>query len=279
MDYIQVRVKIEPYSAGISEMLMASLEGMGVEGFIEEDPYLLAFISEKRFHKRELETWLGRISIEGILIKTEFVALPSRNWNEVWENSYKAIVVEGICAVRAPFHDVIPNLLNIVIEPKMSFGTGHHETTQLMIRHMAATDLKKMKILDMGCGTGILGIFALLQGADYVTAIDVDEWAYNNSLENFRRNTVENDSFSVVLGDAYSIPSDGYNVILANINRNILMEDMPTYFNHLKDKGILLLSGILESDKEVIRRKAISTGLSFVSELYDNSWISIKFSK
>ncbi len=277
MDYIRLRLKIDPYDAGINDILIAGLDTMGYEGFQEEEPFLLAYIPSDAFNRNELVQYIGERGIPGISITMEETVIPPRNWNEEWERGYPPVIIEGIVAITAPFHPLEPGIPNIIIEPKMSFGTGHHETTRLMIRQMAHTAMVGNYVLDIGCGTGILGIFALLKGAASVTGIDTDEWAISNSRENFRRNAGDEENYDLLLGDAGSIPGRKYDIILANINRNIILRDIPVYRRHLSPGGILLLSGILLSDRAGITEAAETLGLRFVEELYDNNWISIKF--
>ncbi len=277
MRYIQLRLKIDPFSTGISEILIAGLNDLGYEGFQEAEPFLLAFIPENNFYRDELDKYIERLDLKEIRIQAEHELLPDLNWNAEWEKNFMPVVLEGICAIVAPWHAPVKGLTNIVIEPKMSFGTGHHETTRLMLRQMHGTDLTNQTVLDMGCGTGVLGIFALKKGAKSVTSIDIDEWAFRNSQENFRRNGCKTGMYDVVKGDAGFIPAILFDTILANINRNLILKDMPAYKSHLSPKGTLILSGILSADKNLVLSGAVTSGLSFISEDYDNNWISLKF--
>ncbi len=277
MEYVQLTFVIDPYSSGVSEMLTAGLDNLGYESFQEEEPYLLAFIPEERYDRSELDRFLDSVDTGTIQITIREEIIPDINWNEEWERNYVPVVVEGVCAVRAPFHQPFPGIPNIIIEPRMSFGTGHHETTRLMLRHTGLSSLEGIHVLDMGCGTGILGIFALMAGAKHVTAIDTDEWARNNSLENFRNNIPDEHQYEVIRGNASSIPARNYQMILANINRNIILNDLPAYVRHLSPQGSIILSGFLDTDRQIVAEKARSLALTFVTELYEKNWISLKF--
>jgi ribosomal protein L11 methyltransferase len=201
--------------------------------------------------------------------------VPQTNWNEEWEKNFEPIQVDDLVSIRAPFHEN-PNLkYDIVIEPKMSFGTGHHETTHMMVRHLLQLDLENKKVLDMGCGTGILAIFAEMKGAKPLDAIDIDNWCYENSIENVTRNNCEN--ISVYEGDATLLVDKKYDVIIANINRNILLMDMKVYTNCLEAGGILLLSGFYEQDIPVIDAEVIKYGLKLEKFIQRNNWVALKY--
>ncbi|MCK5638994.1 MAG: 50S ribosomal protein L11 methyltransferase, partial [Flavobacteriaceae bacterium] len=196
-------------------------------------------------------------------------------WNSEWEKNFEAIQVDELVSIRAPFHED-PNLkYDIIIEPKMSFGTGHHETTHLMIQHLIDLDLVDKTVLDMGCGTGILAIFTEMKGAKKIDAIDIDSWCYENSLENVERNNCKN--ITVFEGDASLLKNKNYDVIIANINRNILLQDIGTYAKCLNQHGVLLLSGFYTEDILVIEREAIKYNLNLNKKLERNNWVGLKF--
>jgi ribosomal protein L11 methyltransferase len=204
--------------------------------------------------------------------------LDDKNWNEEWEKNYSPVLIAGKCFVRAPFHEPMPGIPHeIVIEPKMAFGTAHHETTQLMVEWLLEQDVEKKTVLDMGCGTGILAILANKLGASYVIGIDNDEWAWRNALENFSLNGVENGE--ALLGDAGKVEMGRYDLILANINRNILLRDLPIYAQGLKENGKILLSGFYESDRDAITAKAGEHSLRFNGIKSQNHWAAMLFSK
>src|SRR5690606_8568552 len=207
-------------------------------------------------------------------IKTEIEQV---NWNEVWESGFQPIIVNDQCYIRAEFHPVKPEIpYEIVIQPKMSFGTGHHETTHLMVEYMVELDFEGKDVLDMGCGTSILAILAKKRSAKYAEAIDIDEWSTENSAENATRNNVE---LNIRLGDASILGDRKFDTIIANIQRNILMEDIPKYVKVLNFAGELILSGLMEGDFEDIKSKCEENGLKFLSKKQRNEWIALRFVK
>jgi ribosomal protein L11 methyltransferase len=197
------------------------------------------------------------------------------NWNAEWEKNFNPIVVGDQCAIRAPFHDPFDVKYDIIIEPKMSFGTGHHETTHMMIEHILASDFTNKSVLDMGCGTGVLAILSKKNGAEVVEAIDIDNWCYLNSLENISRNDCA--EISVLQGDASLLKGKRFDVIIANINRNILLKDLSTYAACLNENGSLFLSGFYDSDCELIESSCLKLGLKFETKRIRNSWVALKF--
>ncbi|MDV7391686.1 50S ribosomal protein L11 methyltransferase, partial [Arthrospira platensis SPKY1] len=203
--------------------------------------------------------------------------IPAVNWNETWEKNFEPIRIDERCRIRAPFHDYENVEIDIIIEPKMSFGTGHHETTHLMSSFLLDMDLQNKKTLDMGCGTSILAILAAKKGAMPVDAIDIDPWCVENSMENIERNDCS--LIRVLEGVAENIPARDYDVIIANINRNILLEDMERYANAMKAGGVLLLSGFYEHDIEDISKKCVDLGFNFLEKRLRNQWASLKFEK
>ena len=199
------------------------------------------------------------------------------NWNAEWEKNFKPIQVDDLVSIRAPFHENPHLKYDIVIVPKMSFGTGHHETTHMMVQHLLALDLENKKVLDMGCGTGILAIFAEMKGANPVDAIDIDAWCYENSLENIARNNCSH--ITVFEGDSALLIDKKYDVIIANINRNILLEDMNIYANCLHENGVLLLSGFYQEDISMIDAEVSKYNLKLESFIERNNWVALKYNK
>jgi ribosomal protein L11 methyltransferase len=275
MDYIEFDFTITPKESG-TEILAAVLAEVGFESFVETDTGLLAYIPDSKYSPEAVEN-LDILQNREFSIQFSFKSIEDRNWNAEWEKNYNPVVIADKCCVRAPFHPKDETCkYDIIIEPKMSFGTAHHETTSLMIEQIMSLDLKGRIVLDMGCGTAVLAILASKMGASSVTAIDNDEWAYNNSVENVERNCTEN--IEVIMGDAGSV-KEMYDVIFANINRNILMHDIPEYVSHLKNSGIILLSGFYEADMPLIIDKAETSGINFLSSSVKNNWVVLKFIK
>ena len=199
------------------------------------------------------------------------------NWNEEWEKNFEPIDVDGNCHVRAPFHPKTEAEFDIIIEPKMSFGTGHHETTHMMIQHLLETDVTNLKTLDMGCGTAILAILAEMKGAKPIDAIDIDNWCYLNSIENAERNNCS--EITVYEGDASLVVGKKYDLIIANINRNILLNDMQQYVDCLNENGTLLLSGFYTEDIPIINESCVNKGLTYIKQFERNNWVSLKYKK
>jgi ribosomal protein L11 methyltransferase len=275
MDYIEFNFTISPKESG-NEILTATLADIGFESFVETETGLLAYIPHTKFVAGEVEK-LDILQNKEFKIKFNYQNIQDKNWNEEWERSYNSVTIAGKCCVRAPFHPQNDKCTyDIIIEPKMSFGTAHHETTALMLEQILKLDLSNKTVLDMGCGTAVLSILAAKMGASAVTAIDIDEWAFNNSVENVEKNKTDN--VKVQFGDV-SIVKDSYDVIFANINRNILMNDIPEYTNHLNKSGILLLSGFYEADIPLIADKAESNGMKSTASFIKNNWVVLTFKK
>lgn len=259
-----------------SEILIAQLEEKPFESFVENDLGIVAYIQKELSDDSVLHN-IGILKSPEFQISYTIEEIAPVNWNEEWEKNFEAIEVDGICSVRAPFHQKTNAQYDIVIEPKMSFGTGHHETTHMMIQHLLETDVTNKKILDMGCGTAILAILAEMKGAAPIDAIDIDNWCYLNSIENAERNNCK--QISVYEGDASLLIDKKYDVIIANINRNILLNDMHTYAQCLNKNGILLLSGFYNEDIDAINKCCIENGLTYSKKLDRNNWASLKYLK
>ena len=261
------------------DIFTSLLADLGCESFAdgETEDILLAYISEDNYNEEDItalfEQYHSQTNIQYTIQEIE-----QQNWNAVWESNYEPVMIANQCFIRAPFHE--PNLhakYEIVIEPKMSFGTAHHETTSLMIEFLLDEDLQNKSVLDMGAGTGILAILSHLRGATPVTAIDNDEWAYLNNIENNTRNNAE--AIQVKLGDASLLTKkEKYDVIIANINRNILLNDLPAYVEVLHKNGVIFLSGFyVGEDFEMISLKCGELGLEFVAEKERNRWCAARF--
>ncbi len=278
MRYTEISISLSPRNEQFSEILIANLAEIGYESFSETDNALLAYIPEKDFDFVRAKTVINRVATGNFNVELSHKVFEDKNWNALWESNFEPITVENFCRVRAPFHS--PNNqcnLEIVIEPKMSFGTGHHQTTWLMVRELFSIDLKGKTVLDMGCGTGILAIVAEKLGAAKILAIDIDEWATSNTAENIEANTCK--KIAVELGDVQKIFNKSFDIILANINLNVLLKDMLQYYKHLNNNGLILISGILKTDIETITEAATKVGFETVNVNTRNDWVMIKFVK
>jgi ribosomal protein L11 methyltransferase len=271
--YLGFHFSVEPKELG-SEILVAELGELPFESFIDSDSGIVAYI-QKQFWTENILDDLHILSSPEFQISFTIEEIDQVNWNEEWEKNFEAIEVDGICHVRAPFHPKTDAKYDIVIEPKMSFGTGHHETTHMMIQHLLETDVKGKKTLDMGCGTAILAILAEMKGAQPIDAIDIDNWCYLNSIENATRNNCT--QITVYEGDADLLKDKKYDLIIANINRNILLNDMQTYVDCLNKEGILLLSGFYNEDIPFIDASCTEKGLTYVKKFERNNWLSLKY--
>ena len=272
--YIAYDFNVSPKEPA-TEMLIAQLGYVGFESFVEQDYGVTAYIQKQEWNSKILEDVFLLHSNE-FNITFEHNEIAQTNWNEEWEKNFNPIQVDDLVSIRAPFHTNPSLQFDIVIEPKMSFGTGHHETTHMMVQHLLALDLDSKKVLDMGCGTGILAIFAEMKGAKPIDAIDIDSWCYENSLENIQRNNCNH--ITVYEGDA-SLLKEKYDVIIANINRNILLSDMKTYTDCLNENGVLLLSGFYKEDIVIIEDEVNKHGLTFETMIQRNNWVALKYVK
>jgi ribosomal protein L11 methyltransferase len=273
--YIEYNFTVSPKEPA-TEILIAELGLVGFESFIENENGVTGYIQKKDWNTAILEE-VFILNSDEFSIEYKQNEVAQTNWNAEWEKNFQPIQVDDFVSIRAPFHKN-PNLkYDIVIEPKMSFGTGHHETTHMMVRHLLQLDLEHKKVLDMGCGTGILAIFAEMKGAQPIDAIDIDTWCYENSLENVARNNCEH--ISVFKGDSALLMNRKYDVIIANINRNILLSDMEVYANCIQEKGVLLLSGFYQEDISIIDVEASKYNLKLETFIEKNNWVALKFNK
>ena len=275
LNYIGYTFSVSPKEP-VTEILIAQLGFAGFESFVENENGVSAYIQERDWNSTLLEG-IQILNSGEFKITYEQEVIEQTNWNSEWEKNFKPIQVEGLVSIRAPFH-ANPNLkFDIVIEPKMSFGTGHHETTHMMIQHLINLDLTNKKVLDMGCGTGILAIFAEMKGAKDIEAIDIDNWCYQNSLENIARNNCNR--IAVFEGDASLLLNKKYDLIIANINRNILLHDMSTYIDCLNPNGMLLLSGFYQEDIPIIDAEVVKYDLKIDEIIERNNWVALKYLK
>lgn len=264
----------------INDVLAAELGEIGFESFTENENGLSGYISDQLYNVKSLQEKLAAFPLENVEIRYTESLVESKDWNEEWEKNYfKPIRIGKDCIIRASFHEHEPGYTyNIIIDPKMAFGTGNHETTYLMISEMLKLDLTGKELLDMGCGTAVLAILARMKGAGRVVAIDIDEWAYNNALENIRLNNT--DDIQVALGGAEQIATAGqFDIVFANINRNILLNDIRHYNGCMKSGALLFMSGFYTQDIPAIEEECKRNGLTLLSYTEKNNWVAVKVQK
>ncbi len=277
MDYTEVTFSFKNESSTGMDILPAYLSEIGYESFVEAGDKLKAYIPSGLFQKGDLSKLIGSLPRN---LQFTYIAnkIKSKNWNEVWENNFEPVILKDSVYVRAPFHESKKDIkYTIIIEPKMSFGTAHHETTSMLLEMMLEESMTGKSVLDMGCGTGILAIFAEMLGASEIAAIDNDEWAYMNTMENVVKNKCK--KISVQLGDVELIGGLQFDIILANINKNVIITDMPVYAEHLKKGGVILFSGFYSEDLAQIETSAKIAGLISGKIKTKNNWIAARFVK
>ncbi len=275
MDYIELNVTVSPREP-FTEILISALAADGFESFVETETGFQAYIQSDIYKEgMEQENWAWQL--EGVTFKSETRIIPRQNWNAKWEQNFEPILVDDQVYIYASFHPAKPEIpYQLLIEPKMSFGTGHHQTTHLMVQYLLELNCEDKRILDMGCGTGVLAILAANRGATEVVGIDIDEWAVENSRENAKRNAVVLHAF---LGGVDVLPSNPFDVILANINKNVLLADIAAYAGALKPGGEIFFSGFYTRDLEDITLAAKNEGLHFVSKKDRDNWQAAHFVK
>jgi ribosomal protein L11 methyltransferase len=260
------------------DLLIYALGELGFDTFEETDFGFKAYIVGAKFNQEEVELCLKPFN-DQFTFSYEVNIIPQKNWNEVWESNFEPIQILDKVYVRATFHQPQPNFeYEIVIDPKMAFGTGHHQTTALILEYLLETDVKDKTILDMGCGTGILAILASKLGAKSLTAIDYDQLCFDSTLENSALNHIDN--IEVICGSKEVIPQQQYDIILANINRNILLDQLERYAEVLKPGGAVFLSGFFESpDLDVLKEEALKHSLTYQQHKTIDQWAAAKFIK
>ena len=266
-----------PENENLKDMFMELLGEIGFDSFMDTDEGFEAYCQEPALDDNELNDIMQMEQFANVkLLKKELI--PDQDWNATWEASYEPVIINEFCRIRAPFHKVEGSYkYDLIIEPKMSFGTAHHETTSQIIELMLQSDFTGLNLLDMGSGTGVLAILAKKLGSATTVAIDNDEWAYRNALDNIRLND-END-IVVELGDANSLNDRQFDIILANINRNILLRDMKEYVKCLVDGGKIFFSGFYEEDLVLIAKEAERLGLRYSNHVTKNNWTAAVFVK
>lgn len=278
MKYFEFTFHTNPCTETVNDVLAAVLGEVGFESFVACEEGLIAYIQQSQCNEATLKEALIEFPLPDTEITYTYVEAEDKDWNEEWEkNFFQPIIIGDRCVIHSTFHQNVPQAdYDIVINPQMAFGTGHHETTSLIIGELLENELEGKSLLDMGCGTSILAILARMRGACPCTAIDIDEWCVRNSIENIALNQV--DDIAVSQGDASSlVDKDPFDVIIANINRNILLNDMKQYVACMHPGSELYMSGFYVDDIPVIREEAEKNQLSFVHHKEKNRWAAVKF--
>ena len=277
MKYLQFNFRTSPCTEVTNDVLSATLADVGFESFMEQPGGIAAYIQKDLYDEHALRQALDDFPLPDARIDYDFLETEDRDWNEEWErNFFQPIIIGNRCVVHSTFHHDVPQAeYDITIDPQMAFGTGHHETTGLIINELLDTDLAGRDVLDMGCGTSILAILARMRGAARCTAIDIDDWCVRNSLENIRLNRL--DGIDVSQGDASSLADKGpFDIIIANINRNILLNDMQSYAARMKHGALLLMSGFYVDDIPLIEAEAQRLGLQPGGHREQNRWAMVR---
>jgi len=275
MNNIEVNFIIEQYEEYIADVLVEELGEIGFDSFEQTNDGLNAYIQSVVFDESKLKNLLDNFPFE-TSIDYKITQIETKNWNEEWEkNFFEPIIIENECVIHSSFHKNIPKVkYDIVIDPKMAFGTGHHETTSLVIAELLGMNVEGKVLLDMGCGTAVLAILASMRAAKNILAIDIDSWCTENSIENIEKNKVG--GITVELGGAELLAGKHFDIILANINRNILLADMELYANCLSSGGELYMSGFYKEDIPLIEAEANRNGLKLVNFKTKNNWAVVK---
>ena len=280
MKYLEFSFRTTPCTEVVNDVLSAVLADAGFESFVEQPDGLLAYIQQNLYDEASVEAAISEFPIPDTAIEYSFVEAEDKDWNEEWEkNFFQPIVIGNRCVIHSTFHHDVPEAeYDIAINPQMAFGTGHHETTSLVIGEILDSDMSGKKVLDMGCGTSILAILARMKGAASCTAIDIDDWCVRNSIENIELNGV--DEIEVCLGDASILADKGpFDMVIANINRNILLADMQHYVARMNEGATLLMSGFYVDDIPLIKAEAERLGLTFNEYKEKNRWVVTSFKR
>jgi len=277
MNYYELKLTLHPNTEIHRDILSAMLAEVGFESFVESETGLDAYVPETLYSEAAITGVLENLPLVDISVQYHIEKIPGQNWNEEWEKHFfEPIVIDEQVVIHSSFHKNIPPLkYDIVIDPKMAFGTGHHATTSLMVSYLTELDLNGKSFLDMGCGTAVLAILARLKNAGPVTAIDIDSWAYENSLENIRLNHTSD--IRILLGDAGLLEEEIYDVIFANINRNILLQDISVYAQCMRSGSSLFMSGFYKEDMTIISEKCKEQQLQFVSYKEKENWVAVHY--
>lgn len=278
MQYTAVHFKFAFAEDFAADIFVAELAELGFESFENDAEGIIAYIPSVNYQEQLLAGLIETFPYAGAEIK-ETLTIADQNWNEEWEKHFfQPIVIDNKCVIHSSFHTDIPSMeYDILIDPKMAFGTGHHATTSLIVSELLQLDMRGKSLLDMGCGTAVLAILASKRGADPITAIDIDNWCTENSLENIALNHVDN--IEVLQGDASLLPGRRFDIVLANINRNILLADMHLYADCLPQGGILYMSGFYTEDVPQIEAEAVKLGFRMTACREKNNWAVVRMEK
>ncbi len=279
MKYLEVTFRTRPCNETVNDVLSALCGDIGFESFIEAEEGVKAYIQETLYNEERLKHVVATFPIKDTAISYEVAAQEDKDWNEEWEkNFFQPIIIGNRCVIHSTFHKDVPQAeYDILINPQMAFGTGHHETTSLILSELLDADLQGKSLLDMGCGTSILAILASMRGAGPITAIDIDDWCVSNSKDNIKLNHISN--ISVELGDASLLKGRSFDIIIANINRNILLNDMAQYVTCMHQGSEIYMSGFYVEDIPFIRAEGERLGLRFVHYKEKHNWTAVKLVK
>lgn len=285
MRYIELSIKVLTSEEAVTDILSFRLGEIGYDSFVVAENVLKAYVAEENFSEEGLKSLLHELSVnlhelfEGVPLSYEYTVIENENWNKEWEKNYfKPLVLEDRCVIRSSFHEIDKEYeYDIVIDPKMAFGTGHHQTTYLMLQEILGIELQNKSVLDMGCGTAVLAILASLKGANPITAIDFDEWAYENAKENVGLNNVSN--VKVLWGEVDLVEDNSFDFIFANINRNVLLQDIKHYEGALNKGGVLIMSGFYLDDVADIKKECEKYGLTYRKTEQKDKWCVVVCAK
>ena len=278
MKYLEVTFNVSPASETANDIIAALAADLGFESFVESPQGTIGYVPVNLYDEKALREAMTDFPMSDTSITFTTCEMEDKNWNEEWEKHFfEPIVVDSRCVIHSTFHKDYPKAdFDIIINPQMAFGTGHHQTTRLIISYLLDINLQEKTVLDMGCGTSILAILASMRGAKQLTAIDIDEWCVNNSIDNLELNHIDN--IKVFQGDASSLASEGpFDIIIANINRNILLADMQHYVARMNQGGEIYFSGFYESDLPMIQAEAERLGLRYISHRTEKEWTAAQF--
>ena len=278
MQYLEVTFTVNPVSETANDIIAALAAELGFESFVESEQGTIGYVPINQYDEQALNEALADFPMPDTKVTFTTCEMEDKNWNEEWEKHFfEPIVVDSRCVIHSTFHKDYPKAdFDIIINPQMAFGTGHHQTTRLIISYLLDIELNGKTVLDMGCGTSILAILASMRGAKALTAIDIDEWCVNNSIDNLALNNINN--IKVFQGDASSLASEGpFDVIIANINRNILLADMQYYVARMNQGGEIYFSGFYERDLPMIQAEAERLGLRYISHRVEKDWTAAQF--